>query len=148
MVDGITTAVIHGNKSQAARGKALLDFKQGKVRALVATDIAARGLDIDQLPHVVNFEVPNVPEDYIHRIGRTGRAGYSGEAISLVCVDERQLFQDVERLLQHKIPMAVMPGYEPNLSIKAQPIFRGRVQSRQQRAPSHHHKRNFKKIRP
>ena len=124
--DGIPSAVIHGNKSQGARTKALHDFKQGKVRALVATDIASRGIDIDNLPHVVNFELPNVPEDYVHRIGRTGRAGNSGEAISLVCIDELQLFRNIERLLKQKIPLVVEPGYEPDPSIRPQPIFRGR----------------------
>jgi ATP-dependent RNA helicase RhlE len=95
--DGISSAAIHGNKSQGARTRALADFKQGEVRVLVATDIAARGLDIDQLPHVVNYELPNVPEDYVHRIGRTGRAGNEGEAVSLVCVDEHKLLGDIER---------------------------------------------------
>jgi ATP-dependent RNA helicase RhlE len=98
--DGLTAAAIHGNKSQGARTRALAGFKTGDVRVLVATDIAARGLDIDQLPHVVNFELPNVPEDYVHRIGRTGRAGNEGEAISLVCVDEHKLLRDIERLLK------------------------------------------------
>ena len=89
--DGLSAAAIHGNKSQGARTRALADFKNGDVRVLVATDIAARGLDIEQLPHVVNFELPNVPEDYVHRIGRTGRAGMEGEAVSLVCVDEKKI---------------------------------------------------------
>ena len=124
--DGITSAAIHGNKSQAARTKALSDFKQGTVRVLVATDIAARGLDIDQLPHVVNFELPNVPEDYVHRIGRTGRAGKKGEAISLVCVDEHKLLRDIERLLKQEIPSVIIPGYEPDPTIKAEPIINGR----------------------
>ena len=88
--DGLSSAAIHGNKSQGARTRALADFKKGEIRVLVATDIAARGLDIEQLPHVVNFELPNVPEDYVHRIGRTGRAGLDGEAVSLVCVDEKE----------------------------------------------------------
>jgi ATP-dependent RNA helicase RhlE len=95
---------------------------------LVATDIAARGLDIDQLPHVVNFELPNVPEDYVHRIGRTGRAGNEGEAVSLVCVDERDYLRDIERVLHHEIPKVVIPGFEPNPDIKAEPITRGRGQ--------------------
>ncbi len=124
--DGISTTVIHGNKSQGARSKALYDFKQGKVCALVATDVAARGIDISSLSHVVNFEVPNAAEDYIHRIGRTGRAGNSGEAISFVCIDEVGLFNSVERLLQKKIPLMVEPGYEPDPTIKAKPISRGR----------------------
>lgn len=126
--DGITAAAIHGNKSQSARTKALADFKQGLVRVLVATDIAARGLDIDQLPHVVNFELPNVPEDYVHRIGRTGRAGNEGKAISLVCIDEHKLLKDIERLLKRDIPSIVLPGYEPDPSIKAEPIPNGRSQ--------------------
>jgi ATP-dependent RNA helicase RhlE len=124
--DGISAAAIHGNKSQGARTKALSDFKKGTVRVLVATDIAARGLDIDQLPHVVNFELPNVPEDYVHRIGRTGRAGNEGEALSLVCVDERDYLRDIERVLHHEIPKVVIPGFEPNPDIKAEPITRGR----------------------
>jgi len=126
--DGINSSAIHGNKSQSARTKALADFKKGEVRVLVATDIAARGLDIDQLPHVVNYELPNVPEDYVHRIGRTGRAGKEGEAVSLVCVDERDFLRDIERLLKRDIPKVVIPGFEPNLSIKAEPISHGRGQ--------------------
>ncbi|MDX2463565.1 MAG: ATP-dependent RNA helicase RhlE [Porticoccus sp.] len=124
--DGLTAAAIHGNKSQGARTKALADFKRGKVRVLVATDIAARGLDIDQLPHVVNFELPNVPEDYVHRIGRTGRAGNEGEAVSLVCVDEHKLLRDIERLLQTEVPKVAIDGFAPNPSIKAEPIQNGR----------------------
>lgn len=121
----ITADAIHGNKSQGARTKALADFKQGKVRVLVATDIAARGLDIDQLPYVVNFDLPNVPEDYVHRIGRTGRAGHTGKAISLVCIDELKLLSDIERLLKCEISQVVIPEYKPNPLIKAQPILRG-----------------------
>jgi len=124
--DGITAAAIHGNKSQGARTKALADFKQGKVRVLVATDIAARGLDIDQLPHVVNFELPNVPEDYVHRIGRTGRAGNEGEALSLVCIDEHKHLRDIEKLLKREIPKKVIDGFEPDPRIKAEPINQGR----------------------
>ncbi len=124
--DGLTSAAIHGNKSQGARTRALADFKSGAVRVLVATDIAARGLDIDQLPHVVNFELPNVPEDYVHRIGRTGRAGREGEAMSLVCVDEQKLLADIEKLLKRDIPKVVIDGYEPDPSIKAEPIFKHR----------------------
>jgi ATP-dependent RNA helicase RhlE len=120
--DGLRSAAIHGNKSQAARTRALADFKRGAVRVLVATDIAARGLDIDQLPYVVNFELPNVPEDYVHRIGRTGRAGCEGEAVSLVCVDEHGLLKDIERLLKRDIPRDSIPGYEPDLSIPPEPI--------------------------
>ena len=129
--DGIQSAAIHGNKSQGARTKALADFKQGKVRVLVATDIAARGLDIDQLPHVVNYELPNVPEDYVHRIGRTGRAGCEGQAVSLVCVDERDFLRDIERLIKHEIPKVVIDGYAPDPTIKAEPVFK----QRQQRPP-------------
>ena len=126
--DGISATAIHGNKSQGARTKALADFKKGSVRVLAATDIAARGLDIDQLPHVVNYELPNVPEDYVHRIGRTGRAGKEGEALSLVCVDERDFLRDIERLLTRDIPKVVIPGFEPDSSIKAEPILMGRGQ--------------------
>jgi ATP-dependent RNA helicase RhlE len=111
--DGIQSAAIHGNKSQGARTRALADFKAGRVRVLVATDIAARGLDIDMLPHVVNYELPNVPEDYVHRIGRTGRAGSSGEAISLVAGAERSMLREIERLLRTDIPQTIVPGFEP-----------------------------------
>jgi ATP-dependent RNA helicase RhlE len=109
--DGLPSAAIHGNKSQSQRTKALADFKQGRVRVLVATDIAARGIDIDQLPHVVNFELPNVPEDYVHRIGRTGRAGNTGEAISLVCGEERKLLADIQRLLKRELPRREVEGF-------------------------------------
>ncbi|MEH6528912.1 MAG: ATP-dependent RNA helicase RhlE [Porticoccus sp.] len=124
--DGLTASAIHGNKSQGARTKALADFKRGAVRVLVATDIAARGLDIDQLPHVVNFELPNVPEDYVHRIGRTGRAGNEGEAVSLVCIDEHKLLRDIERLLKTEVPKVAIDGFTPDPSIKAEPIQNGR----------------------
>ena len=124
--DGLSAAAIHGNKSQAARTRALAEFKSGDVRILVATDIAARGLDIDQLPHVVNYELPNVPEDYVHRIGRTGRAGNEGEAVSLVCVDEHKLLRDIERLLKREIPKVVLDGYTPDPAIRAEPIVNGR----------------------
>jgi ATP-dependent RNA helicase RhlE len=124
--DGITSAAIHGNKSQGARTRALASFKAGTVRVLVATDIAARGLDIDQLPHVVNFELPNVAEDYVHRIGRTGRAGNEGEAVSLVCIDERSLLKGIERLIKRDLPKKTVEGYEPNPMIKSEPILRGR----------------------
>ena len=110
--DGLSATAIHGNKSQGARTRALADFKRGAVRVLVATDIAARGLDIDQLPHVVNYELPNVPEDYIHRIGRTGRAGNEGTAVSLVSPDEHSMLRDIERLLKREIPRQVLEGYE------------------------------------
>jgi ATP-dependent RNA helicase RhlE len=123
---GIRAAAIHGNKSQGARTKALADFKSLKLHVLVATDIAARGIDIDQLPHVVNYELPNVPEDYVHRIGRTGRAGATGEAVSLVCVDEFKLLRDIERLLKRQLEKRVVPGFEPDPNAKAQPIENGR----------------------
>ena len=126
--DGISTTAIHGNKSQGARTRALADFKAGKVRVLVATDIAARGLDINKLPHVVNYELPNVPEDYIHRIGRTARAGEEGHAISLVCVDELKLLRDIERLLKCKLEQVVIHGYEVDPTIKAEAIKGGRSQ--------------------
>ena len=131
--DGITAAAIHGNKSQGARTRALADFKSGKVRVLVASDIAARGLDIDQLPHVVNFELPNVAEDYVHRIGRTGRAGNEGEAMSLVCVDELKLLKDIERLIKSDIPKIAIEGYEVDPSIKPEPIQNGRSNQQQGR---------------
>ena len=127
IADGIQSAAIHGNKSQGARTKALADFKAGRVRVLVATDIAARGLDIDKLPHVVNYELPHVAEDYVHRIGRTARAGQDGHAVSLVCVDEDRLLRDIETLLDKKIEKQVLPGYEPDRSIKAEPIQKGRA---------------------
>jgi len=109
----ISAAAIHGNKSQGARTKALAGFKSGNIRVLVATDIAARGLDIPLLPHVINFDLPNVPENYVHRIGRTGRAGASGEAISLVAADEVGLVRGIERLVGEKLPTEVVEGYEP-----------------------------------
>ena len=126
--DGIQSMAIHGNKSQAARTKALAAFKAGKVRVLVATDIAARGIDIDKLPHVVNFELPHVPEDYIHRIGRTARAGHEGEAVSLVCVDEKKLLKEIESLLRINIEKIIVSGYEVDPRIKAEPIVQGRQQ--------------------
>lgn len=114
---GITAAAIHGNKSQNARTKALADFKKGDIRVLVATDIAARGLDIDQLPQVVNFDLPNVPEDYVHRIGRTGRAGANGQAVSLVSDDEVKQLRDIERLIQQHLPRKEIEGYVPTHSL-------------------------------
>jgi ATP-dependent RNA helicase RhlE len=122
----ISAMAIHGNKSQSARTRALADFKSGDLQVLVATDIAARGIDIDQLPHVVNYELPNVPEDYVHRIGRTGRAGAEGEAVSLVCVDENGFLADIERLIKRTIPKEVVPGFEPDPSAKPEPIQLGR----------------------
>jgi ATP-dependent RNA helicase RhlE len=111
--DGIRTVALHGDKTQGARNKALEYFKTGKVSVLVATDIAARGLDIDELPHVVNFDLPQVPEDYIHRIGRTGRAGSSGVALSLVCLEEAWMLAEIEKLLKRQIPRVADTGYEP-----------------------------------
>ena len=119
--DGLRADAFHGNKSQGARMRALDNFKAGRVRILVATDIAARGIDIDQLPYVVNFDLPNVPEDYIHRIGRTGRAGNSGIAISLVCIDDVPFLRNIERVLKKSIAQEVIAGYEPDRSIKAEP---------------------------
>jgi len=131
--DGITAMAIHGNKSQTARTKALADFKAGKIITLVATDIAARGIDIDQLPHVINYDLPNVPEDYVHRIGRTGRAGSNGVAVSLVCVDEHGMLKDIERLIKQTLPREVIAGFEPDPNAVAQPI-----QLRSQQAPQRH----------
>ncbi|MEJ6004514.1 DEAD/DEAH box helicase [Paucibacter sp. AS339] len=124
---GISAMAIHGNKSQGARTKALADFKSGDLTCLVATDIAARGIDIDQLPHVVNFELPNVPEDYVHRIGRTGRAGAQGEAVSLVCVDENGFLREIEKLIKREIPKEVVQGFAPDPSEKPEPIVLGRM---------------------
>jgi ATP-dependent RNA helicase RhlE len=131
--DGIATAAIHGNKSQPQRVKALNDFKAGRVTLLIATEVAARGLDIEQLPHVVNYELPLVPSDYVHRIGRTGRAGAEGDAISLVCVDEMPLLREIERLLGTPIASVVVPGFEPDPSARAEPI---RLRSGQRPPPS------------
>ncbi len=124
--DGIQAAAIHGNKSQGARTKALADFKDKSISVLVATDIAARGIDIDQLPHVVNYELPNISEDYVHRIGRTGRAGNTGEAISLVCVDELDYLKGIEKLIKKDIKKVYEEGFDVDPSIKAEPIQNGR----------------------
>ncbi|MBZ0104842.1 MAG: DEAD/DEAH box helicase [Sulfuricella denitrificans] len=132
--EGIPALAIHGNKSQAARTRALSEFKTGKLQVLVATDIAARGIDISELPHVVNFELPNVAEDYVHRIGRTGRAGSEGEAVSLVCIDEKKLLEGIERLIKREIPEVMLPGFEPDPSIKAEPIPNGQNRGGQQRS--------------
>jgi len=126
---GLTAAAIHGNKSQNARTKALADFKANSVRVLVATDIAARGLDIDQLPHVVNFELPNVEEDYVHRIGRTGRAGRSGEAISMVAPDEEKLLKSIERVTKQRIPDGDWMGFDASQVEAEKPEVRERPQN-------------------
>lgn len=124
--DRIQALAIHGNKSQGARTHALGKFKAGTLQVLVATDIAARGLDISELPYVINYDLPNVPEDYVHRIGRTGRAGAEGEAISLVCVDEHHLLADIEELIQQRLPKEFVAGFAVNPEIKAEPIPNGR----------------------
>jgi ATP-dependent RNA helicase RhlE len=151
--DGIEAAAIHGNKSQGARTKALAGFKAGEVRVLVATDIAARGLDIDQLPQVVNFELPNVPEDYVHRIGRTGRAGSSGAAVSLVDREEVKLLKDIEKLIKREIPKVQVEGFtpsdkpEPEAPRSTQPHGRpprGHGQGQQQRKPKNSSQNNGK----
>ncbi len=123
---GISAMALHGNKSQSARTQALAEFKSGKLRALVATDIAARGIDIDELPHVVNYEIPNVSEDYVHRIGRTGRAGKDGYAVSLVCLDEEGFMQDIEKFTKQRIPREDMPEFGPVQGEKAEPMAMGR----------------------
>ncbi|WP_046080305.1 DEAD/DEAH box helicase [Halomonas sp. HG01] len=126
----ISAMAIHGNKSQSARTRALTAFKSGDLQVLVATDIAARGLDIDELPHVVNFELPNVAEDYVHRIGRTGRAGHDGQAVSLVCVDEHGLLGNIEKLMKRDLTKHVEPGFEPDPNAKPEPIENGRNRGR------------------
>lgn len=149
--DGIMAAAIHGNKSQSARTKALAAFKENKIRVLVATDIAARGIDIDQLPHVINYELPNVPEDYVHRIGRTGRAGNEGDAISLVCVDEVKLLRDIEKLIKKEIPKVREPGFDVNPDIKPEPIqqkSRGRQQQRKKKAGEGQNEDNQRRPKP
>ena len=124
--NGINAMALHGNKSQSARTQALAGFKSGDIRALVATDIAARGIDIDDLPHVVNYEIPNVPEDYVHRIGRTGRAGNDGAAVSLVCLDEEGFMQEIERFTKQRIPSQVIEGFGPEPGERGEPIAMGR----------------------
>ena len=137
--DGIAAGAIHGNKSQAARTKALSDFKEGKIVALVATEVAARGLDIDQLPYVVNYELPNVPEDYVHRIGRTGRAGATGIAVSLVSPDENGLLRDIERVLRRSIERVTVPAIStPSPSAR---IVRAAQPVQQQRPPAQNARR-------
>ncbi len=124
--NGIKSMALHGNKSQTARTQALAGFKSGDIRVLVATDIAARGIDIEDLPHVVNYEIPNVSEDYVHRIGRTGRAGASGEAVSLVCLDEEGFMMEIERFTKQDIPVQILEGFGPEASERAEPIAMGR----------------------
>ena len=124
--NGVTAMALHGNKSQSARTQALAGFKSGEIRALVATDIAARGIDIDELPHVVNYEIPNVCEDYVHRIGRTGRAGASGEAVSLVCMDEEGFMHEIEKFTRQQIPVRMLDGFGPEEGERAEPIAMGR----------------------
>ncbi|ACN16360.1 putative helicase of superfamily II [Desulforapulum autotrophicum HRM2] len=135
ITDGIKAAAIHGNKSQSTRTRALADFKNGSIKALVATDIAARGLDIDMLPHVVNYDLPNVPEDYVHRIGRTGRAGATGIALSLVCSDEQKQLKEIQRLLKHNIPVKTMDGFFQVQETPAKPAeFRNKRPAGQNRS--------------
>jgi ATP-dependent RNA helicase RhlE len=124
--NGVKAMALHGNKSQSARTQALAGFKSGDIRALVATDIAARGIDIEELPHVVNYEIPNIPEDYVHRIGRTGRAGNSGEAVNLVCMDEEGFMMEIERFTRQEIPVQMLEGFGPEPDEKAEPIAMGR----------------------
>ena len=126
VTNSIRSLAIHGNKSQSARTRALAEFKTGSLQVLVATDIAARGIDINELPHVVNFDLPSVAEDYVHRIGRTGRAGAEGDAVSLVCVDEHKLLADIVRVIKCDLPSMVIKGFEPDPKIKAEPIKNGR----------------------
>ncbi|MCX8145673.1 MAG: DEAD/DEAH box helicase [Azovibrio sp.] len=137
--NGIRSAALHGNKTQGARVRALTEFKEGKLAALVATDIAARGIDIDQLPYVINYELPNVAEDYVHRIGRTGRAGAEGEAYSLVCHDEKDYLKGIERLIKKDLERLVLPGFEPLLSLehpaKPNPPRPGQARQGQGRKP-------------
>jgi ATP-dependent RNA helicase RhlE len=136
---GIEADAIHGNKSQPQRTRVLKRFKDNELQVLVATDIAARGIDIDELPHVVNFDLPHVPEDYVHRIGRTGRAGSSGEAVSLVCFDDRPLMLDIEKLMNRKVEQRVIAGFEPGNPLHQQPRESDKRQPQQQRGrrPQH-----------
>jgi ATP-dependent RNA helicase RhlE len=124
--NGVSAMALHGNKSQSARTQALEGFKTGELRALVATDIAARGIDIDELPNVVNYEIPNISEDYVHRIGRTGRAGREGNAVSLVCMDEEGFMMDIERFTKQEIPVQPIEGFGPEEGEIAEPIAMGR----------------------
>ncbi|OEK04851.1 DEAD/DEAH box helicase [Roseivirga misakiensis] len=145
---GITSRAIHGDKSQGARTNALAGFKEGTVRVLVATDIAARGLDIPLLPHVVNYELPNVSEDYVHRIGRTGRAGASGEAISLVTADEMELVLGIEKLLGEKIPSQVIAGFEPKDKVGTHPIKKATQVSKKPKETPKKKKWSYSKNQP
>ncbi len=140
--NGIQALAIHGNKSQSARTLALAKFKTGDLQVLVATDIAARGIDISELPHVVNYELPNVAEDYVHRIGRTGRAGAEGDAVSLVCIDEVKLLTGIEKLIKREIPSQVIAGFEPDPRIKAEPIKNGRSGEPRGATPSRNKPKN------
>ncbi len=133
--EGLAAAAIHGNKSQGARTRALAGFKSGEVRVLVATDIAARGIDIHQLPHVVNLDLPNVAEDYVHRIGRTGRAGEKGHAISLVAAEEHELLRAIERLVGSALPRQEIPGFEPTI-LSAPPLDLSGGRGRRDRSPA------------
>jgi ATP-dependent RNA helicase RhlE len=142
--DGIEAAAIHGNKSQAARTQALADFKSCKVRALVATEVASRGLDIKELPHVVNYELPNVPEDYVHRIGRTGRAGASGIAVSLVAADEAGLMKDIEKVLRKPIPQLPLPRFRAAVQAQAQAPAQPAKAGKQHPAPANRSKRRHR----
>ena len=132
----IPAAAIHGNKSQGARTRALADFKDGKVQVLVATDIAARGIDINLLPHVVNFDLPNVPEDYVHRIGRTGRAGQTGEAVSLVSADEVSQLSDIEHLIGELLTRKTIDGFEPQHSVPTTTLKRRTKKAKEHKKPS------------
>ena len=133
---GITAAPIHGNKSQGARTRALSGFKDGSINVLVATDIAARGLDIPLLPYVVNFELPNFSEDYVHRIGRTGRAGANGQAISLVSADETSYLKDIEKLIGERIEVEILKGFEPDPNASTEPIKSGQNRGNRNRGRS------------
>ena len=138
--DGIKAAAIHSDKTQTDRTQALNDFKQGVVQVLVATDIAARGLDIDQLPHVVNYELPHVPEDYVHRIGRTGRAGASGEALSLVCAEERKMLVEIERLLKRKIHVDEVTGFVLTSQTENRPLANSKQSEHGSKGSTTHHR--------
>jgi len=146
--DGVSATAIHGNKSQGARTRALTDFKRGIVRVLVATDLASRGLDIEQLPHVVNYELPNVPEDYIHRIGRTGRAGANGIAVSLVCAEELGFLRDIQRLLKREIEIEKIPGFKVDIPRTAPTRRHAAPQARAPKRPAQDSNRTDSRRRP